>query len=271
MLGVLRAENIFDVARPLHRISRCFGLTAFAIHKNEGRVWKARITLLNFIGVLVLSAYLLSLSVYFVIHFDKLMFFDELKIKITKVIRIATILVTVTFILTTAIISVITLITRHSIVRVFNIIAEFDEEILNLGIRHNHKKDKILVISIFAGWTLFSSSAIITSIYLNKLFDGFHVDPILFLSIVFCINSVLLFEFQFISVLVSIKVRFRELNRFLWLNFNSTSPYQDDRTKIKILNMTARLHEMLVFASEAVNEGFGVAVSGLNRNIAKIC
>lgn len=259
MLELFRAENIFDVARPLHQFSRVFGLTAFAIDENEGRSWKARVTVLNIILVLLLSAYLLTLSVFFVINFDELMNMEG--IFVTNVIRIATILVTEVFIFTVMMISITTIITRHSIVKIFNIIAEFDRELFNLGVEQNHKKHKILVFTLMTGWTLLTSFALIGSVALHNLHGGFSMNIILFLSLAACINFIFAFEFQFILVLWSIKVRFREVNRFLCKSFNSNSANCDDYLKIKNLIMAARLHEMLVNATEAVSEGFGVAVS----------
>lgn len=259
MLELFRAENIFDVARPLHRISRVFGLTAFAILENEGREWKAKVTFLSFIWVLLLSAYLSTLSIYFIFNFEKLMFVEE--ILLTKVIRITMILVSEAFLVNAMLIMITVMLARKAIVRAFNIIADFDEEISNLAIYFKYKKQKIFITSIIYGWLSVSIIAMIFSTFMHKIHASFKMDPFLLVSLCGCINLNYFFEFQFIFMLWNLKIRFKAINNILWKNFNGSVRFQDDFKKIKILNLIARMHELLVFASEAVSDGFGVAVS----------
>lgn len=259
MLNSLKAEHIFDVVRPLHRYSRVWGLTAFGIEENEGKSWKPKLSLWNCVHVILLCAYLVMLCSYFILYFDELIVFEG--VKISKVIRIATILSTLVYCFAVMAISSVSLIARKSIVNVINIIADVDKELLRIGLRFNHQKHKSVIILSIISWLLFNLLTIIISFFFIPI--NFRINLCVYLSLVICVHFLFAFHIQFFLVILCIKTRFRQLNKFLCANFTTSAVtiYRDDRTKLKNLHLAARLHELLVMASECFNEGFGIAVS----------
>lgn len=260
MLNFLKAENIFDVASCLHLYSRVWGLTAFGIEENEGRSWKAKLSLWNCIHVILLCVYLTMLGIHFILYQEE--FFEFEGILLSKVIKIAMILSTSVYCFAVIAISSITLFTRNSIVDVINIIAQVDKELLHLGFRFNHRKHKrFLILTIFF-WFFVTLGSSVTFYFYSSLFN-LKINFFLYYSLIMCVHFIFAFHFQFVLMIWCIKTRFRELNHFLFENFTTSSVkiYRDDNKKLKNLNLAARLHEMLVMASECFNEGFGAAVS----------
>ena len=260
MLNFLKAENIFDVVRPLHLYARVCGLTAFGIEENEGRSWKAKLSLWNCVHIILLCVYLTMMGIHFVVYQEELFVLGG--IHLSKVIKIAMVLATSVYCFAVIAISSITLITRNSIVDVINIIAEVDKELLYLGFRFNHRKHKRFLILSILMWLLFTSGTVIISFLYISLIN-FKFSLWLSFSLVICVHFIFAFHFQFVLMIWCIKTRFRQLNNFLCENFTTSAVkiYRDDRAKLKNLNLAARLHELLVMASECFNEGFGAAVS----------
>lgn len=260
MLNFLKAEDIFDVVRPLHRYSRVWGLTAFGIEENKGKSWKAKLSLWNCAHVSLLCAYLIMLGNYFVLHYDEWILMEG--VIVSNVIKIATILASLVYCFSVIAISLTSLITRKSIVNVINIIADVDKEFLHHGFQFNHQKHKSFIIFAKISWFFFTIGTVLASYFLMS-YVKFKINLFLYLSLVVCVHFIFAFHFQFALLLWCIKTRFRQLNKFLCANFTTSSltVYRDDQAKLKNLNLAARLHELLVMASECFNEGYGIAVS----------
>lgn len=267
MLNFLKAENIFDVVRPLHRYSRAWGLTAFGIEENRGKSWKAKLSVLNCVHVILLCAYLIMLGNHFVLHLDELILMEGLIL--SNVIKIAIILATLVYCFSVIAISLTSLIKRKSMVNVINIIADVDKEFLHHGFRFNYPKHKNFIIFAIISWFFFTIATVFASFFLMS-YVNCQINMFLYLSLVTCVHFIFVFYFQFVLLVWCIKTRFRQLNKFLCTNFTTSTMtvYRDDRVKLKNLNLAARLHELLVMACECFNEGFGIAVSMLDAKNA---
>lgn len=262
MLKLLNAENIFEAFRPLHRYSRIFGLTAFGIEGNEGKNRKAKISVWNCVHVLLVCIYAMMQSVNFILNYEETVVLEG--VEMTKVITIALNLLSVTFCFSMASISVVTLIGRNSIVNVLNLIEDVDRELRHLGYRVNYRKHTIIFFFAVTIWNLMHIISVYIT-YFTSFSTQMKLDIIAYFSIVFCLQFLFAFHFQFVLVIWFIKKRFKLVNDFFCASFSSASTSPNicgsHRIKMKNLNLVARLHELLVMASECFSEGFGVAVS----------
>lgn len=260
MFGIFDADNIFDVVRPIHRYSRVFGLTAFGIDENKGNEWKARTSVWSVLHVLLLSIYFIRMIVYFLQNFDQLVVFE--KIVLSEIIKISTILTTVVYCFASLAIAFTTLVTKKSIVNAIKIIADVDSELLKFGHRMNHMRHKSFIIFIITIWSFVTICAMIFSYWASKKYLNFTINPFFYFAIVINVNFIFAFNFQTILIVWCVKLRFREINRFLCASFIPII-FNNFETIHKKLNISkaARLHELTILASECVSDGFGVAVS----------
>jgi 7tm Chemosensory receptor len=260
MFGIFDADNIFDVVRPIHRYSRTFGLTAFGIDENKEKEWKAKSSVWSILHVFLLSIYFIIMIAYFLQNFDQLLMLE--KIVLSETIKISTILTTVVYCFASLAIAFVTLLTKNAIVNAINIVADVDKELFQIGHRMNHTRHKSFIIYIIIAWSFVTLCAIVFSYWASLKFINFTINPLLYFSMVINVNFIFAFNFQSILIVWCLKLRFREINRFLCTSFTSTEFKHFESVNKKLnLNKAARLHELIILASECVSDGFGVAVS----------
>jgi 7tm Chemosensory receptor len=255
-----KAETIFETARPLYLVSKLFGLTAFGIEECEGE-WKAKVTKWNFLHLIFTTIYFTYVIVVFVLNYDKIYAIKVYEyMMMSQVTKVSVLIICIIFFIAVNFETWITFITHKYIINSINLIAKVDREFSKMAIFINHRKHKrILVINlIIVESVLFLTSCASGYHYyfLNKIKSNILVLGSSFVALSIVIN----FDLQFMLIMWSIKSRYRKLNRFLYETFD-TPLCTSNAAKKTILNETAKLHDILVDASENVSVGYGYAVS----------
>lgn len=260
-MSLLKAENIFDVVRPLHMFSTLFGLTVFGVVKKEGKgiekEWKAKVSIWSFLYILIISiADVIFLGLYF-IHADHFLRFKGLQI--SEVIELIAKLTTIIFFSSMFAITWISFLTRKSIVKCINILWRVNKELSSIGINSKHQKHKNFILKfliIFEFFLLVTATFTMSTTKIITIMT--EIDTYMYTYIFFCAHLQHLFYFQFMLIMWSIKARYHKVNRFLYESFSIICC--NDNAKFKNLNKAAKLHDMLVNASECVNMSFSISV-----------
>lgn len=247
--------DIFEVIRPLHLVSRIFGLTPFTVKQEKGE-WNAVISLWNIFWIFPISILLTSSVAIFTFHHENL--FHLVNVPVSEVVELSLTMTCVSFYLAVQLIILITFFMRQSIVKCLNIIVTIDGELKSHGISvdyRGHKKILLILIGVFEAFMLLVISLGIFSV---QEYSSFSLNSYILITSLFSVNFSLLFYIHFTLIMWTIKVRYRNVNRFMCESFSILNG--SDNAKLSNLNKAARLHDMLVSACECVNAGYGISV-----------
>lgn len=255
-MSLFKADDIYDVAYPLHICSQVIGLTAFKITRKSG-VFVPSINRYNIFCVLIATFAGLMTTYMFIFRTDDLMVINAVAISV--VYERSMFFVVLGFITSTLLVNWWTLGSKTPFSRVLNLIYEVDEELASMKCSVNLKKHKKIILSFV---TLTNSMGIISTVMtslIGEITKLFHMNICFLISMFFIVQSNIFFLFQFTFLMWAIKVRYQKINFFLEESFMAAPDgiIKDGNGK---LNKAARLHDKLVDASESINRCYGVPV-----------
>lgn len=249
----LKADNIYDVAKPLHFCSRMFGLTSFVVTREKGKLK---------LSVNALSIFCLLLSIMWSWMFFAMSYSiqEELtkykKVWASEIFQKGIYGVTFGFILIFNLTSCWTVLSQRHFAKLLNLIVELDEELLM--IKHplnlvHHKRIVLIPLVAIKLFTIFIFLSIATHQKANNY--SFTYLAICYSTVMHLqLNIIIIFHFLF--WMWAVKLRYQKLN--IYLNdksFNENSNLVNEK-----LNIAAMLHDKLVDISELINRCYGVPV-----------
>lgn len=245
----LKADNIYDVAKPFHQCSRLFGLTSFSV-KYEDQSLKASTDIRSVLSILFMIVWsLIFIALFLTIPQDDLNIY---KVWISEISQIGINFSTFGLTISTNLAILWTFFARDYFSKLLNLIVLVDENLTKIKHPLNFKLHKKII------WIFVTIIALLAVTFISSSF--FVIDPIKisslvcmnFLTVCTLINVLVILHFTF--WIWAIKIRFEKVNFYLeeYL-FNITEG-------IEKLKTSAKYHAMLVDSSDLINQCYGVPV-----------
>ena len=248
----IKADNIYDIAQPLHYCSRLFGLTSFSI-RYEDKSLKASTDMQSVISFLFSFVWSSSYIVlFFMLPRDDLNIY---KIWVSEFSEIGMAFLTFGFIISSNVGIWWTFFAKHHFSKLFNLIVKMDEDLLKIKHSLNFKQHKkiiwvfVTIIKLLLIYPIFSTSFLIRPMNLSIL--------VCVILTTFLVLMNILVIFHFLFWIWAIKIRYVKVNSYLEENFS------DVTKEMKKLNISAKFHATLVDSSEIINRCYGVPVKNL--------
>lgn len=251
------AENVYDVAKPVHIWSHLLGLTAFSIKRNK-HIFKAHTTFIDSICIIVSTVWGLAICVLFLLSFENV--WNASMISISDVYMKSMFLVALSFVIVAMMTNWWTFLSRKHFAITLNLLSDVDEELarLKVPVDLNRQKQIALAFVVFANvltvvFMLFAHLIV----RLQK-----HRSPkfFLFISLSMTAQQSIFIIFQYTFQMMAVKRRYQKINWFLkhrfWILFSANVDGGNDA-----LNAVASLHDKLVDVSESLNLCYGFPVS----------
>lgn len=256
----LKAENIYDVAAPLHIASQLIGLTAFSIRRKK-EIFVESVSLFNLTCLTSQILQTVSVIFIFITNIDELWRNNANRIYSSQVSDHSMFCVVLSIMICMMVTSLWFLGSRKYFALIFNWLYEVDEELMKLKSSTNYRKHKKVVLSFtYLVMTLMAASFFLT-IYLannTNLFISSYI--FLFLSMHVCMETNIFIIFHFTFIMWAVKLRYEKINSIIKENFLSSSLIKLKDENEKLVKI-ASLHDKLVDASECINRCYGVPVS----------
>lgn len=254
----LKADDIYDVAKPFHFYSKLVGIAAFTIVKKNG-VFVSRKSSFDVFCIFAALAWSLTSTYIFCSHTNNFAAdFNPFTIatNIYQKLVIYTVLIFIFFVTQS---SWWIFFSHEHFCRILNLIAEVDKELEVMKCAVNLRKHKKVILSFLLA-TKLGFIANIASMYLSERQENILNIPILIYAVV-CVSMEigLTLISQFIFLIWAVKLRYEKINLYLEKNFLRPNCDSDDANKN--LNQASIIHDKLVEVSEAINRSFGVPVS----------
>lgn len=255
-MSLFKADDIYDVAYPLHACSQLIGLTAFWITRKSG-VFVPSINLYNVFCIVVATLAGFMITYMLIFEIDELIVINSVTVSV--VYEKSMFCVILGFIATTLLANWWTFASKLPFARVLNLLYEVDEELARMKFPVNLKRHKKVILFFV---TLTKSLAVLSlsmTSLIGETTNLFHVNFMFMISMYFVVQTNVFFVFQFTFLMWAIKLRYQKINLFLAENFLASEDglIKDGNGK---LNKAALLHDKLVDASECINRCYGVPV-----------
>lgn len=125
------AENVYDVAKPVHIWSHLLGLTAFSIKRNK-QIFKAHTTVIDSICIIVSTVWGLVICVLFLLSFENV--WNASMISISDVYMKSMFLVALSFVIVAMMTNWWTFLSRKHFATTLNLLSDVDEELARLKV-----------------------------------------------------------------------------------------------------------------------------------------
>lgn len=250
----LEADDVYDVAKPLHFWSKLLGLASFNIEKKNGK-FNASKSAFNVFAIALSSLWIPYCGFLYIQLHDSLS--KNALFIMSEVYEITVRTVMMDFFVIMALSNWWIFCSRKALCDALNFLHEVDDAFKEMKSPVDHKKHRklivvfIVVTKVLIFLNIWGSFQPENSVYL-------HV-PIA-LSVLMCIVLELsvFTTFHFVFLMWAVKLRYQKLNSIIEDNF--------ELQNFKLRRL-ASIHDKLVDVSEAINRCFGVSVSIQNSTL----
>lgn len=251
----VKVEDFYDVAKPLHQVSQLLGLTCFTV-KQENKVFTSRITLLNFLFLIIAIARIL---IYAKLCYD--IPWNTITVFSSEVYSKSMLVLMFGFIVVYLIVNCWMLAVKKSFSMILIKMVEVDNELSLLKVGINLKRQRNVVLLSVVLIVILTSVTTILMFLVARDQDLLNIDEFLFLSILFITTMAdQLFFVQFVFLMISVKLRYRRINLYLKVNFLYLKTV-NERSGNDKLTTASSLHDKLVDLSQIINKCYGFPVS----------
>lgn len=250
----LKADDSFDVAKPLHFFSKFIGLTSFSI--KEEKQLSVFVTLVDLVFLNLVSVSSVIGVVRFIFYDHQVWGFHT----VSEVFRRSIDLVVTSFILIPIFANLWIFCARKSFADIFNNLTIIDKEleVMRVPVNYRKSKRKILIFILVIKCIVITSFAVTETI--GRTSNLFKSDVMVAISICTNIEYTIFVIYHFTFLMMAVKQRYKRINLFLQLNF-LICPSDEVRNGNEKLNQAASLHDKLVDVADKINRCYGVPVS----------
>lgn len=253
---LLKADNIYDVIKPLHYFSQTTGLTSFSIQRRNG----------SFVGFLrwfnVLFITLSTIWIIFVMFFfmsDQAKMWKINRAYISEVFQNSMFCVLLAFLTTSILFNWWTFGAKHHFSRALNLLCEVDEKLLELKVPVGLRKHKIVILIFSIVVKSFTTASLYATREIGNHSEMYKVNIMLLISMYLCVEMAIFAIYHYTFWMWAVKIRYQKINLCLEENFLKSSDH-DMKEGNEILRKAAVLHDKLVDVSECINRCYGVPV-----------
>ena len=252
---LLKDDNFYGLAAPLHFLSKLLGLTSFSIQKEKGK-FVAKVTFFNAFCILISTVCCIFSTIFFASFYNELSAYLD-RLKSSEMFKSCILFTGFSFLYVALLTNWWTLCHRKSFVSIFVAFQELDEglEAFNIQLKLPRQKRivwKIISVTVF----LVLLNILMTYFFLIERMKRtvcftFITIWIYFATMVFCFV-------QFSCLTWSVKFRYVKINEFLSENFVMEN---SEKLSNKNLGKIAKLHDKLVDITEIINRCYGIPVN----------
>lgn len=252
----LKADDIYDVAKPLHICSQLIGITSFNITR-QSEIFVDSVTWRNILCIAASTVWSATVALIFIFNMN--MMWEIKALSLSAIFVNSMFCVLLAFLTITILSNWWIFTTRKYFTRTLNLLMQVDEELERMKVPINLRKHKkIVVIFIVFAMTGATMSLLFTKFIGIDLYF-YKIDCVFLMTMFICMETNLFFVYHFTFFMWAVKLRYQNINFFLKENF-LTSPNGDVKDRIGKLNAAALLHDKLVDVSECINRCYGVPV-----------
>lgn len=252
----LKADDIYDVAKPLHICSQLIGITSFNITR-QSENFVDSVTWRNILCIAASTVWSATVALIFIFNMN--MMWEIKALSLSAIFVNSMFCVLLAFLTITILSNWWIFTTRKYFARTLNLLMQVDEELERMKVPINLRKHKkIVVIFIVFAMTGATMSLLFTKFIGIDLYF-YKIDCVFLMTMFICMETNLFFVYHFTFFMWAVKLRYQNINFFLKENF-FTSPNEDVKDRIGKLNAAALLHDKLVDVSECINRCYGVPV-----------
>lgn len=251
----LKAENIYDVSKPLHLCSSMLGLTAFSFEKKKEK-FVASVKLLNILSLTITTV---SISVFIpVFILNKDIMWTTNKYYTSEVLEYCLLLLLISCFVFLVPINLWLFGARKYFAIILNKLIEVDNELVAMNIAINFRKQK-KVILWFSYFTMTMTVFPVIMAYIGQDKSFFSINIPLFLSMIFSFIWNIYIILQYAFIILAVQMRYENINLYMRATFLNPVGKEIEDGNDKIINI-ALLHDKLVDVSEYINRCYGIPV-----------
>lgn len=249
-----KAENLYEVVKPLHLYSRMFGLTSFSVGVSKHKI-DVSLNLLSVFCVLYPTIWSLSTIGLFFLVKDEAAQLEGYWV--SNIFEIGIYCFSFGFTLTMNLDNWWSFFSRKQFSDLLNVFKEVDEELSRNKSSINYVQHKKIVLIVIIGVNALALLMISsTALYIWSCKLSFTYFVWVFSLTIFVIQNIFVI-FHFLFWIWAVKIRYQKINFFLNENFLKNEVINGENK----LNVAAVLHDKLVDTSELINQCYGVPVN----------
>lgn len=259
-MSLIEADDIHDVIRPFHIWSKFVGLTSFSFKRKDG-VFVGFKTCLDYFCILLSTASVLAIGCGLAI--DSNIFETSAYNTTNSFEKFSYFLMFAFFTFSNFSIWWIFL-AQKSFCKILNDLRAVDEKLKQLKAPMDLEKHKRFVLMFVIVMKLLMLLFVYGTYTVELTLKFFEPSFLIYISMCFVTEVAFLIGFQFVLLVIAVKLRYKQINSCLKKVFFASNVGKDEGTEI--ITEAAKLHDKLVDVSEAINRCFGYPVSNFNLN-----
>lgn len=253
---LFKADNIYDVIKPLHFFSQTTGLTSFTIRRRNG-VFVGSIRWFNVLFIALSTVW--TIFVMFVFITDRQKMWKINGVQVSEVFQNSMFCVLLAFLTTSIMFNWWTFGSKRHFARALNLLCEVDEELLELKVPVGLRKHKVVIVFFAVFVKSFTTASLCVTRVIGSHSKMFRVNIILLISMYLCIEMAIFAIHHYTFWMWAVKIRYPKINLFLKENFLKSVNHNMKEGNEKLCR-AALLHDKLVDVSECINRCYGVPV-----------
>lgn len=242
------ADDVYDVAKPLHFWSKFLGLTSFNIEKKNGKFIATK-SALNVFCIALSSLWIPYCGVLYIQLHENI--YENEKFIMSEVYERTVKTVMMDFFVIMALSNWWIFCSQKALCDALNSLHEVDAAFKEMKSPIDHKKHRKFTVAFIVVTKVMIVLNIWGSFQPENL-SYVHVPIKLAVLMCFVVELSVFTTFHFVFLMWAVKLRYQKLNSIIEENF--------DLQNFKLRNL-ASIHDKLVDVSEALNRCFGVSVS----------
>lgn len=255
----LKAENVYDVAEPLHLCSQLIGLTSFTIKRKNQEI-KASVALYNYSCLIVSTVFTALFTSMFILNNEYMWKIN--RAYISEVFEKSIFCGLISFFLCLIPTNLWLFASRECIAHTLTLLVEVDDELQRMKVPINFRKHKKVILFFVYLTTTATALSTIYVIFIGKDKNMIAMDVSLLISMNYCMAWNIFVIFHFTFIMCAVKLRYENINSYLNANFLSPK-VAINKNGNEILNKIASLHDKLVDVTNCINRCYGFPVSFL--------
>lgn len=253
----VKAENIYDVAKPFHVCSQIFSLTSFSIKQRSGKFAAT----LNCFNIFFMVLFTTCHASYIAFLFSNIKEVSSFRIiYLSEVYENSLIVLMFCYLLYLPSSSFWFFFKRQNLATIFNMIQSVDDQLFEMGVPLNFRKHKKFVLNFAIVTQTVVILSVIFLIFINQNIGYEHLRHLSVICPLYSIISTnlgIIVTYHFTFWMWAVKLRFQKINIFLKETFKSGKRVENE---MEALNKAAKLHDKLVDITECINQCYGFPV-----------
>lgn len=251
-----KSANAYTVAKPFHFVSKVFGLTSFTVAHENGKFITST-SVFNIFCILSSTVCCIVGSFYFH-EFMYLVRERFSKYEISNTIEKSSIVLTIFYVYSLIFVNWWIFCSQRFFGKIFNALAEVDDELKAMNTACNFNKQRRIVISVLIMAAIPVMYHIAGSFAMILIMDEHWIGAAIFAMWIY-MTAMGYTLFQFAFFMWQVKIRYQRINSYI-VNLHSTRNYGHTKASDP-LKVAAILHDNLVDISQLVNRCYGLPVS----------